>query len=236
MTESDKMKVLDLFSGTGSATQAFVDKGHEVVRVEWNKGLTSSYSDERCRTITADVRDLDLDIRDYLRDWRPDLIWASPPCEGFSIAAIGKHWEKDGGGPGIHTPKHETAEKGLELLVATYSIVQKIGPRWFFIENPRGMMRKVIERRWPGLHESRVTVSYCQYGDFRMKPTDLWGRFPRTWVPRPICRPGATCHVAAPRGSRTGTQGPMSYAEKSMVPYELGESIEQACMVQQRNL
>ena len=42
--ETDKMKVLDLFSGTGSATQAFVDKGHEVARVERNKGLASSYS------------------------------------------------------------------------------------------------------------------------------------------------------------------------------------------------
>ena len=33
------------------------------------------------------------------------------------------------------------------------------------------------------------------------------------------------CHVAAPRGSRTGTQGLKNPKERSMIPYQLGEEI-----------
>jgi hypothetical protein len=70
------------------------------------------------------------------------------------------------------------------------------------MENPRGMLRKLeVVKDLP-----RYTVTYCQYGDTRMKPTDLWGVVPK-WSPRPTCKNGDTCHVSAPRGSRTGTQG-----------------------------
>ena len=70
----------------------------------------------------------------------------------------------------------------------------------------------------------RFTVTYCQYGDDRMKPSDLWSTV-EGWVPRPPCRNGDDCHVAAPRGSTTGTQGRDGAVSRSMVPYELGEEI-----------
>ena len=38
----------------------------------------------------------------------------------------------------------------------------------FYMENPRGKMRRKVK----GIN--RTTVTYCSYGDKRMKPTDIW--------------------------------------------------------------
>ena len=70
----------------------------------------------------------------------------------------------------------------------------------------------------------RRTISYCQYGDFRMKPTDLWGEVPN-WNARPICKPGANCHENSPRGTATGNQRLSGAKSRSMIPYALGEEI-----------
>ncbi len=70
----------------------------------------------------------------------------------------------------------------------------------------------------------RFTVSYCQYGDFRMKPTDIWTNFIQ-WNPRPMCRNGATCHESAPRGSRTGTQGMRNKVVRAEIPLALFNEI-----------
>lgn len=53
-----------------------------------------------------------------------------------------------------------------------------------------------------------------------MKPTDLWGAFPPGLVLPAMCRNGSPCHIAAPRGSTTGTQG-MDPAESGRIPKAL---------------
>jgi hypothetical protein len=148
---------------------------------------------------------------------RPDFIWASPPCTAFSVASIGHHW---GGGRGAYEPKTEAAKVAKVLVSHTRNLIDGLRPRLgFVIENPRGVLRKL-----PMLADiPRKTVTYCQYGDDRMKPTDLWTNL--DWEPRPICKNGDSCHVAAPRGSRTGTQGRAGAKYRSMIPYELGLEI-----------
>ena len=96
------------------------------------------------------------------------------------------------------------------------------------MENPRGMLRKqeVVQ----GL--PRVTISYCQYGDNRMKPTDLWGYVPN-WTPRPMCKRGDPCHESARRGEDRGTQslgggGKRGSMKRSMVAPELSIEILEA--------
>ena len=82
----------------------------------------------------------------------------------------------------------------------------------------------------------RTTVTYCTYGDKRMKPTDIWSNniFDmfnlNGWKPRPMCFNGNTkCdHEAAPRGSKTGTQGLASNYERSKIPKALCEDIIKA--------
>ena len=48
----------------------------------------------------------------------------------------------------------------------------------------------------------RYTVTYCQYGDKRMKPTDIWTNYPNPQFKKP-CKNGDKCHTPAPRGSKT---------------------------------
>ena len=203
------MLVFDFFSGTGSSTQAFADAGHTVISFELDPYFTPTHS---------------ADILSITGEWllntygTPDFIWASPPCTAFSVASIGHHWSKDNG---VFTPKTDMASKNQVLVAHIRSIVEQLKPtHGYLIENPRGVLRKlpVVE----GLE--RNTVTYCSYGDTRMKPTDLWG-YATGWQPRTACKNGDPCHVAAPRGSRTGTQGIKGAKDRSRVPYELGLEI-----------
>ena len=143
-----------------------------------------------------------------------DFLWASPPCESFSVASIGHHWNVD------NTPKTEAAEQGMNQVKKTLEIIQELKPKYWIIENPRGKLRKLPFMQ--GFH--RYTVTYCQYGDTRMKPTVLWSNIPDLEL-KPMCKNGMPCHVAAPRGSSTGTQGIKTYKDRSRVPAELCESI-----------
>ena len=70
----------------------------------------------------------------------------------------------------------------------------------------------------------RYTVTYCQYGDNRMKPTDIWTNHPNPKF-KPMCKNGQPCHVSAPRGSKTGIQGLKGSVLRSIIPRELCEHI-----------
>lgn len=205
------MLVFDFFAGTGSATRAFEDTGDKVIRFELDEQFEA---DEH-----VDV--MDLDAQDLLdRYGLPDFVWASPPCTAFSVASIGHHWAMGANG---HRPKTEAARYNQRLVWKTRELIELLGPTGgYLIENPRGMLRKLP----PVQGLPRYGVTYCQYGDNRMKPTDLWGHVPG-WIPRPMCRNGDSCHVSAPRGARTGTQGRVGAAARSMVPYGLGEEIRE---------
>ena len=73
------MKVLELFAGTRSIGKAFQAKGHEVYSIEWDKSFEGISLYQDIMTVTADQ---------ILRDFgRPDVIWASPDCSTYSIAA-----------------------------------------------------------------------------------------------------------------------------------------------------
>lgn len=206
------MLIFDLFAGTGSSTRAFADAGHQVISFE----LDPAFSATECVDVTT------LQADDLLaRYGRPDFIWASPPCTSFSVASIGRHWRLEDGVP---VPRTDAAVIGQMVVGATVALIEALAPRYgWLMENPRGMLRKLpVVAGLP-----RRTVTYCQYGDSRQKPTDLWGDVPG-WEPRPVCDRGAPCHEAAPRGSRTGTQGLASARTKAMVPYGLGMDILQA--------
>jgi hypothetical protein len=203
------MLVFDFFSGTGSSTQAFKDAGHTVITFELDDFFEA----------TEHVDVFNLNAKDLINKYgQPDFVWASPPCTAFSVASMGHHW---GGGLRAYEPKTESAKVSQKLVAHTRKLIADLNPtQGWLIENPRGMLRKlpVVE----GL--PRTTVSYCTYGDSRMKPTDLWGIVPN-WTPRIMCKNGMPCHEAAPRGAKTGTQGLKGARERSRVPYALGKEI-----------
>ena len=200
------MLVFDFFAGTGSSTKAFEDAGHSVI----------TFDNDSQFDVTEQVDVFSLNAKDLIaRYGQPDFVWASPPCTSFSVASIGHHWHPD------HTPKTSAAELSMKLVAHTRALLEELNPRLgFVIENPRGKLRKLP--MLDGL--TRHTVTYCQFGDDRMKPTDLWTTV-QNWEPRPMCKNGDDCHEAAPRGARTGTQGRGGAVLRSMVPYELGLDI-----------
>ena len=213
------MKVLELFCGTKSFTKVAEARGHE------------------CRTLDNDPRfepTYCMDIMDFepsvLGDWRPDIIWASPPCTNFSVASIGRNWQSSGP---LRIPISEGAVRSKLIVEKTLSIIREVGPAFYFIENPRGMLRKMpFMQGW-----NRSTVTYCQYGQRNQKPTDIWNNC-LTWKPKPVCRPRSPCHESAPRGAKTGLQGihgkgydemSRSAIRRAIVPAQLCEEILIAC-------
>ena len=160
----------------------------------------------------------------------PDMIWASPPCTTFSIASIGHHWHEN------YTPKTKKAIQGLEILDKTLQLIAQYKNSIYYIENPVGMMRKIIKGY------NRATITYCSYGDIRMKPTDIWSNnifdmFNTTgWQPRKKCfNNNKKCHhEAAPRGSKTGTQGLKGNYDRSKIPQQLCEEIIQSSLKKNR--
>lgn len=199
------MLIFDFFSGTGSSTQAFKDAGHTVISFELDPKFDATENRD-ILTLTSEYL-----LQTY---GKPDFVWASPPCTAFSVASIGHHWT---GGKGAYEPKTEAASFNQKLVQHTRKLVEELQPKLgYLIENPRGILRKLSPVR--GL--PRQTITYCQYGDSRMKPTDLFGEVPN-WTPRLMCKNGDTCHEAAPRGSRTGTQGLKNAKERSRIAPEL---------------
>ena len=204
------IKVLELFAGSRSVGKMAEELGMEVFSSDINNFDGINYV----------VNILEFDYSKV--PFTPDVIWASPPCTGFSVAAIGHHWT---GGKGAYIPKTETARLGIELVKKTLEIIDYYKPKYWFMENPRGVLRKMDIVK----ELKRNTVTYCQYGDERMKPTDIWTNSD-VWVPRKMCKNGDTCHVAAPRGSRTGTQGRSNAYERSKIPDELCQEILKSCL------
>ena len=208
------MKVLELFAGTRSIGKAFEEKGHEVFSVEWDKSFEN---------IDLYKNIYELSVKEILDKFgKPDVIWASPDCSSYSIAAISHHRKKEENGN--LAPVSEYAKFCDRVNQHTMNLIMTLSPKYWFIENPRGGMRKMDFMH--GL--PRYTVTYCQYGDTRMKPTDIWTNHPDPKF-KPMCKNGDPCHEKAPRGSRTGTQGFKGSKERSVIPVELCRHIVKIC-------
>ena len=203
------MKVLELFAGSRSIGKVADELGYEVFSVDINnfEGIDL-------------VKDIEFLTKEDI-PFIPDVIWASPPCTTYSIAAISHHRD-------MGKPKTDFAEKSDRLVLNTLKLIKEYNCK-YFIENPRGYLRKMEFM----LGIPKTTVWYCTYGDIRAKPTDIWTDHiyslfnENGWKPRPMCFNGNTnCqHQPAPRGSRTGTQGMKNNYERSKVPYELCKEI-----------
>ena len=204
-----ELKIVEGFAGTKSISKEVERQGGKSFTIEINPDQNPSL----CKDIREVTRE---DIPDeYMK---PLIAWFSVPCTQFSVASVGTHW-KDGVPP----------EEGVELLMHAFRLINILQPKYWFIENPRGMMRKLTMMQVL----PRQTVTYCQYGDNRMKPTDIWTNC-YDWIPRPMCSNGDSCHESAPRGSPTGTQGLRGNTERSVIPSQLCKEIVLACIGKER--
>lgn len=217
-----KGKCVELFCGTKSISNAFRKAGWEVYTVDWSEEFQTTlfdWADGISSTLHADIGALTYgDIID-LCNGKPDIIWASPDCSTYSVAALFHHRRKNEQ-TGVCEPISAYAKRCDEINTHVIELIKEINPKYYFIENPRACMRTMPFVQ--GL--KRYTVTYCQYGDKRQKPTDLWTNHPCPNF-KPPCHPGDSCHEAAPRGSKTGTQGIDGARDRGRIPDLLCEHI-----------
>ena len=181
------LRVIVLFSGSGSvesAIRAFYPHNDvEIVSVDNNPKSSA--------TIVADIREF---AREEVFNWRPghfDVLWASPPCTEYSRAK-------------------SVGERNLEgadtLVAAALACLLWLRPRYWFIENPVGMLqtRPLMLPFQPYLHH----VSYCQYKEPVRKDTCIWTNAPVKNLR--ICRKTSMCPTKAKHGRhlRTAQAGP----------------------------
>ena len=199
--------LLELFAGSRSVGKVGERLGYNVFSIDWKE---------------YDGINLAIDIGNLTKE---DVPFVPPDCTTYSIAACSTHRTNS------IEPKTDYAKKCDQVNQHFIGLIKewlKVNPNMvFFIENPRGMLRKM-----PFMQEfKRHTIWYCQYGDDRAKPTDIWTNS-EDWKPRPQCKNGnPNCHhQPAPRGSKTGTQGRKGSYERSIIPHELClEVLSSAC-------
>lgn len=204
------MKVLELFAGSKSLGKVANKLGFEVFSVDWK--------DYDGVDLVKDIEFLSPSDIPFI----PDIIWGSPDCTTYTIAAISTHRNRTDA-VSEYAKKCDRVNKNV-LFIIRYFLNLNHNLK-FYLENPRGMFRKMPFMR--GI--PRTTIWYCQYGDDRAKPTDIFSNNirsainPTGWQPRSECgNNNPSCkHARAPRGSKTGTQGRKNHFERSRIPHDL---------------
>jgi hypothetical protein len=165
-----KMRLLELFAGTGSIGKAFREQGWEVVSLDIDP---KSGAD-----IISDI--LAWDYRSYEKGFF-DAIWASPCCTHYSVART-------------------TAKTPRDLLWAdslvqrTLEIILHLEPKVWGFENPAsGLLKdREVVRGIP-----YKDISYCMYGYPYRKYTRIWTN--SEWQPRPKCCMATPCPIIKER-------------------------------------
>ena len=141
---------LDLFSGLGGASEAFLD-GWDVLRIDNNPLLL----DEAPDTILCDITDLKA-TTEVIREWydsdvMPEIfvIWASPPCNQYSFA----------------NAKRDSRSFDNACVAAARALIMNWLPDYWIIENVHGARKTFTEILG---HEPYVINQFC-----------LWGKFPK---------------------------------------------------------
>jgi len=145
-------RMIDLCSGLGGASEAFVQAGWEVLRID-NAPLMSGVPHTKHMCI--------FDFEEWVEDNiailpSPTLIWFSPPCLEFSTGFNAPGPEAQRAGKEFHP--------SMDLLECGMRIIKLLQPKYFVIENVRGAI-KYFE---PLLGApNQINDAYV-----------LWGRFP----------------------------------------------------------
>tara|TARA_R110002020_G_scaffold312298_1_gene527791 strand:+ start:711 stop:1352 length:642 start_codon:yes stop_codon:yes gene_type:complete len=153
------MRVLELFSGTGSVGKVCKELGWEVVSLDIDKNNNP-------------------DICSDILDWTPpeeffDVIWASPPCHTFSLLRkswIGRQNKTFGNKTITREMLHkDMIQNGLPILHKTLDVIAELNPTYWFIENPfSSEMKNYIDA-------TPYMVDYCRYSNWGYKKrTNIW--------------------------------------------------------------
>ena len=153
------MKLLDIFTGTGSVAKVAKELGYEVISLD---------IDSRCNpTVCADIMSLD-----YKDMWDPhefDIVWSSPPCDFFSAARRSNIGRKVRGELVTAETLLQDAENiGVPVLRRCQEIIEYLQPKVWFIENPyTGKMKDYITKK-------PIIYDFCMFGFKCRKRTAIW--------------------------------------------------------------
>jgi hypothetical protein len=151
------MKLLELFSGTGSWNKYCLKNNIDVVSVD----ITDKF-----HTPTHLVNILEWDYTVYPPDFF-DIITASPPCQYFScLQRWGKYKKsKEKIIENIEKYALPILNKTLEIIKYFTSTDKQV---YYFIENPlTGMMKNYVNLPF-------IKVDYCMFGYNYKKPTIIF--------------------------------------------------------------
>ncbi len=164
------MRLLELFSGTGSVGRAFEHFGWEVVSLDNEKRFGP--------TIVADV--LAWDYASAFPVGHFDAVWASPPCTQFSLCRTNNVTPRD-------------LDLGDSLVVKALEIIAHFRPKVWMLENPSTGLLKTR----PYMQDlPRKEVCYCRYGFGYRKATFVWNTLGDFWRPQPMCTKHDRCKIA----------------------------------------
>ena len=142
------MRLLELFSGTGSVRKAVGDQFDEVVSID----ILQKFNPTECCDI------LNWNYKKYPSGYF-DAIWASPPCTEYSAVLYGR-------------PDRIRDISGANKIVSkTIEIIEYFKPEKWFIENPQTGLLKDQEILFGVPY---VDVDYCKYGFDYRKRTRIW--------------------------------------------------------------
>lgn len=228
----EKLTLLELFAGSRSVGSVAEEMGINVISSDIEQFDKIDY--------VVDILEFD-----YSKiDKKPDIIWASPPCEKWSLACGVQggniYWEsikEKGKVVGIKPRENfdvrarytilkepdrvkEEREFHISLLEKTLEIIEYYKPKVFLIENPFGYMRFYLKDRVPYIN----FVTYCQYGYPYRKPTNIFSNIELNLM---FCNIGDKCH-----SNNLYTRGKSNkIREKSIVNtyYDRSKIPEQLC-------
>lgn len=149
------MRILDLFSGTGSVTnsvkEAFPMADCVSVDIQSVDGFTPSY--------VVDI--LEWPYKDLYEPGDFDFIFAGVPCEKWC------RFSRNMNG----MPSKKDLILARKLVAKTIEIIKYFKPKNYFIENPRGSF---ISREPCMRGRKQINVDYCMYGCLHKKPTTIF--------------------------------------------------------------
>ena len=152
------MKLLELFSGTGSVGKVAKELGYDVVSL-----------DLKDANINTDI--LNWDYKQFNRN-NFQIIWASPPCVEYSIAK---------------TTGVRKIDYANSIVQKTIKIIRYFNPSVWFIENPQTRLLNCSKHQDFMKDFDYFDIDYCKYGFPYRKRTRIWTNL-KTWKPRPLCK------------------------------------------------
>ena len=147
-----KRMMLDLCSGFGGQSEAFLQGGYDVLRIDNNPLLS-----EVPHTFIADIMEHEFFNKSTVQ---MDYVHAGPTCHQFSLAFNAPRSRA------IHTGTGEEyfPGEGIALVKRCKEIIDIVKPKYWSLENVRGSIKYLT----PILGEPRLIVG----------PYVYWGNFP----------------------------------------------------------